>query len=243
MKKAIYIAILLMLNFIYLEAQDTEIPMLEYGDEVRASLPVNGLESEFQFQGAAGDILIIEASINIDDILTLFYPVISLLNERGTPIATSMQDNFELIGILPIELQADGKYTILVTPEEYSFLEEDAPFTLRLLQPQTLKPDNVVKDILTGDFPAYYTVITDDLFTVEISRVKQSLFPVVAVARFNAGSFEVLGLMFGQSVAEGSITIEPNRNMLHFVELSKSTYTDTIIPIDEQVAFEITLLQ
>lgn len=241
MKWLIQMAILFILCIVTAIGQQNEIPVLEYGDEVRATLPLQGLESEFQFEGEAGDIIIVEVSIKIDDILTGFYPSIELLNERGTAIARSIGENVQYTAILPFELQADGKYSILVTPGEYSFVQADAPFHVRLLQPQILEHDTAVEDVLLREVSVYYIVVASEPFEVEVIRKEHRLFPAVAVANMQAGGFDVLGLLLGQNLLEGSLTIDPTRNPIHFVELSKPTLEGTIIPVDEEVGFQLSI--
>lgn len=167
MKKAIYVVILLVSILSCLEAQDTEIPILEYGDKIRAKLPLSSLESEFQFEGKAGDIIVIDVRDN--DTLSGLYPEITLLNKRGVQIASTsyMDDNVDNLAMMPIELPVDGRYTILVTPGEFSFVQHDAPFTLRLLQPQILESGIAVRESVESDFPAYYVFLAETAFTVE----------------------------------------------------------------------------
>lgn len=241
MKQVILVVLILISNTVLLKAQDVQNTLLSYGDELRATLPIDSLESEFHFEGKAGDIIIVEASIRIDDILSAFHPKISLLNERGTPVAESLDETFQYIGVLPFELPTDGTYTLLITPGEYSYVESNAPFSLRLLRPKILEPNVAVNDTLTGEVPVYYIVVSDDTFSIDVSRIDGAFSPTMAIARIQAGMFEVLGLLLGQGVVNGSITIEPNRNPLHFVELSKPTYEHTIVPIEGRVTFEITL--
>lgn len=244
MKRAILFTVSILFNVVFSHAQESEIPSLDYGDEIYATLPRVSLEKEFIFLGNVGDIIMIEASIESDDrYSTAFYPTIALLNERGTAIARSDTENTQHIAILPIELQANGQYSILITPGEYSNVDRDAPFVLRLLKPQVLQPNSASEDTLDSEVSAYYIVIADSSFTVSVRRLGQSLLPVFAVAEIQAGSFKVHGILIGQYLSEGSLTFEPNRNTLHFVELSKPAKEFSYDPVDEVVKFEISLSQ
>ena len=243
MRRAICMVILILWSSSLVGAQERQIPFLEYGDEMRAVLPLQSPESEFKFEGKQGDIVIIQASIRIDDILTAFFPYIALLNERGSTIATSREDTYEYTSILPIEIPADGEYTILVTPGDLSYLQSDSPFYLRVLRPPILEVNVPIAGKLDGENPDYFIVIANESFEIEVQRMDQSIYPGAAIANIQAGDFDVLGLMLGQKLVSGSLVIEPDRNAVHFVEVSKPTLEHAIIPIEAQISYQITLLK
>lgn len=241
MTRTITLILLSMIWQVGVLAQESAPQVLEYGNETRTLLPVTGRETEIQFTGSAGDIIIIEAHVRIDDILTAFHPVIAILNERGSTLAKSTEESFQYIAILPIELPLDGEYTVIVEAGTYSYLESDAPFHLRLLKPEQLVSGVPASAKLVGESPTYYTVVSGQPFSVVVNRADSGFFPTVAVATIESGDFEVLGLAHGQYLKAASLTVQPRRNTLHFVELAKPTYEDTIIPIDEEVDYSIEL--
>ena len=243
MRRALYIVLTIIWTSNVVIAQEAQIPVLAYGEEIRAVLPLQNPESEFKFEGKQGDIVVIQVSIRIDDILTAFFPYITLLNDRGSTVATSREDIYEYVSILPMEIPADGEYTILVSPGELSYLHSDSPFYLRVLQPSILEVDVPVVGELDGENPDYFVVIADESFEIEVQRADRSKYPVVAIANIQAGDFDVLGIMLGQKLVSGSLIIEPDRTTLHFVEISKPTLEDTIIPIEEQISYQVTLLK
>lgn len=249
MKKIVIIALCLVFSIMFTQGQNSDIPTIEYDEFVDALMPISAKEVEFQFDGLSGDIIVIEASVSIDNILSGLFPEISLLNERGTQIASTSDitgglENFDLYtSTLPIELPADGLYTILITTGDFSTLQMDAPFTLRLLKPEILELDKTLDGFVDTNFSSYYIIISNTTFSVEYERKDGSFYPAVNVGRIADGNLEPLGSMYGESMIGGSLILEPNRNTLHLVTITTSPFDLGNIFTVNDAEYMITLRQ
>lgn len=229
----------------FVQAQDN-IPILDYDEQEKFVVPKDTGEVEISFEGIAGDIIVVEASISTQDVLNGLMPVVSLLNERGTTIATTESDtsleNFDpFSATLPLEIPSDSTYTILVTTSPFSVLQNDAPFTLRLLQPSILQIDDVNEGQVDSEFSAYYVVISKDVFSIQYEYLGGDFFPAVNIARIEDGILQQIGSMFGEGMKKGSLTLEPNRNTLHLVEITTAIFDNNNLFTVSSAEFSVTL--
>lgn len=244
MKYIIALSIILLASISYPVYSQDEAQIITYGETVQGKFPVGAEEVEFTFSGLAGDIVVIESKSM--DILNGFMPEIQILNARGTAIADTTE-NFDIESLdfiqvmIPLEIPADGDYTIIIKNGSYFELDEDADFELRLLQPEILANNTPIQGTASTEEKAFYVVISNEDFSIDFSKVSGDMLVSVSIGRIESGGLETLAVLYGE-MTQGNIQITPNRNTLHLITIQEAPYEITIFGV-KTADFELTLNQ
>jgi len=146
-------------------AQD--IVALAYGDVVEGEISDAAVEVFYTFDGAAGDIIVLDAFPTTTD-SDMNGLSIKLRDAVGREIAASIDEY--AIARLWTKLEADGTYTVVVTRSEYS--SDSGPYTLRLIKPEVLSAEGLSGEVNVTAPNAYYALETDAPFKVEIALIE-----------------------------------------------------------------------
>lgn len=222
--------------------------ILSYGDVVEGIMQVGESEVEYQFEAQGGDILVIEVSTPIDSLSGLF-PELALLNESGSTIAETSFINEDLensdmfASQIVLQIPADGIYTILVIEGDFSVMQQDAAFKLRLLQPEILELDTTVEGTANSLEPSYYILISSDAFVVDFNHSGDNYYPALYIGSVGQGAAEPLGSLYGKGITGGSIKITPNRNSVHLITVARSAFDLTNLFQSLSVNFDLTVVR
>lgn len=224
-------------------AQEPQI--INIGDEISDTFEMRTDEMLYSFEGTAGTIVVVE--VLSEDILSGFFPEVTLVNDRGSTLASSgdfsNSDNFEFAidkATIFLDLPRDGVYTVVISLNQFATLQSDAPFVLRVISPEILEVSQSIESELTTSRDTYFVVISEDIFTINYRPIRSNFATDLIIYRLDSDTRETLGTISGKDVVSASLTVAPNRNMIHIVEVTQSALDFTGMFNEESATFEIT---
>lgn len=186
-KFSLVLAVLAVLAFGIAPTFAQDVVALAYGDVVEGVISDDAFEIFYTFDGAAGDIIVLDAFPTTTD-SDMNGLSIKLRDSVGREIATSIDEY--AIARLWTKLESDGTYTVVVTRSEYS--DDNGDYVLRLIQPEVLSAEGVSGEINVTAPNAYYALETDAPFKVEISLVEAVQYvPTFLMYRVGLDQFEL----------------------------------------------------
>jgi hypothetical protein len=245
LNKSLFIfALMFALSFMTVAMQEEETQTLYYGDVLEVEFPKDAKEVKFVFTGKIGDVIVVDATVETLNGLLL---ELQLLDDHGsTLVDTKYTDTLEtfrtLSSVIPFSLPKDGEYTIIVANLYNDSLDENVPFTIRLLQPEILKIGNPVEGTADNEFATYYTVISRDPFGIIYQVGRGNYHPALFIDRIENGVRERLAVVYGNSLLSSTLAVMPNRNIVHLISIEMSPY-DVNFSSNRQVNYSLELIE
>lgn len=212
---------LLSLTLAPLFAQDDD--MIAYGDTVSGEVTNANFEVPFRFEGAAGDVIVVEMT-DPEGILGEFSsPAILLLGTDGLllgSVSTSFSGEVSLVARLP----SDGVYTLLASRTDGRSGTGVGAFNLTLILPEVLTLGSEAKGSLTDDDTRYYAYVPDGAFELRYRKTGGDFSPTVQVNLINSGELQPVAILEGKGLSGGSLIVEPSSGALYIITLSEALF-------------------
>lgn len=195
-----------------LSVQAQEATPIVYGDSVTGLIDNAAPETLYTFDGAEGDVIIIEMGA-VDALGELSAVMVKLLDPTGAEIGAV--DSFATV-VFAAKLATSGAYTIVATRYDETSTGE---FFLNLIQPPALEVGSTVDGDVSNESSAYFVYDSEEPFVLSYTQVSGDFHPQVAVniiGGFNAyytnGLSEVATLQ-GSLLTSGTLSITPNADV------------------------------
>lgn len=213
---------------------------LVYGDVVQGEITNSVFETEYVFEGKAGDVVVIEIAGDAESYSDAIEPVVFVLDPSGTQIIAS-EDGVPLkIATVSLVLPQDGAYTIIATREDGRSGDDEGNYILRLMQPLALLPGEAVEGRVDGQVGnQYYLVVGQEPVTIDFQMTAAVRFAPQFTVRSAANYEDLLAYYVSLTTdSSGSISLSGNETYLIGVEYEKS---DLLIYDDIEATFTVML--
>jgi len=198
-------------------AQSTPTP-IAYGESVQGAISNESFEKAYSFEGAQGDVVIIEMKA-VEVFGDLSQPEVLLLDATNNLLGAS--DTYGDV-TFAAKLPADGSYTILATREDGRSGDSVGEFILSLSKPDVLSLDTPTNGTIDSESTAFYVYESANSFTLSYER-SGDFSPEVAINIIGQdGDLESIGSLTGNQVRSGVLGIESASNSI------TSTYVITL---------------
>jgi len=181
---------------------------IEYGQTVTGEITNQSFEIEYSFVGSEGDVIVIEMKDPAGFSGTLDSPSIILLNS-DYEVLGSVDGLSGFTVTLVAQLPTDGEYVILATRRDGRSGDSIGAYTLDLIKPQVLIPNEPVEGSASTDNRAYYVVEVADEFAITYERLRGDFYPEVGVTVIDNFELNLVASLSGEMLSSGSIDVIP----------------------------------
>jgi len=130
---------------------------LAFGEEYKGEMTAEQYEFNFTFEAVAGDVVVVDVRLTESGAIST--PNLFVQDASGETIAEA--DQFGRLGeaMLPLRIEADGVYSVLLTRRDGGTGDATGPFIFRILKPEVLESGTTIEsriNLETGN--QYYTL-------------------------------------------------------------------------------------